>query len=1771
MSDEVSQFLESVERLRGQQIEEDEVRARELEDYLAAKRERQARRQGKPASLYGRDMTLSSTPASGLSISVTERARSISPQKSSPANTPSPRSNRRSVHLSDALKLESPGPSKDETPEPTPEPERKPDIMANPPSVITEDESSTNSETKPMGTATTPARAAPLSWQRRPSSRSGGRPLSVVATQNATQRSLVGSQEPASATEQTFSKDQIAQALGSKDPAFFRQTADRGVSSAAYRKNQVEDEDRSDVASGNAQLPGMSNNPSKQMPPPESTAGTPTKARLASPPPLNPPRFDGPSDDKPLSDRPLERTPTGRTSPLRSTSPTKGMGGFVQSAMMKRSDSVKRWSVTSPPGLVRADSIASSRGGAAPITSRPQSMTRPESTTPSSSRPTSRHGEMESDSESTPKAPKTDTSFDERTPKTDSGDGPLPTSPSKTMDPRRWSPTKSSWLESALNKPESPKLQHKAQNSSQPAWMAELNKNKSGKAGTGAGAGPATPSSETGGRPRPGSISHRHQVSIGGLMRSSPMGSTAKVNTTGLGGIYSPPPGGNRPPAFGHNPSISLSKSAPKLEPAEAEEKPLEPVPEPELEPELGPVEERSEPKESEKRDSVTIPEKRGSVTIPEKRGSAAIPEKRGSVTTLEASGPPAVKSKPETPPKKDFRNSLKHRPTGSDSNKPSEPEFKNVFGNLRRTRTQNYVAPDELKGNILRGKAALSTTDGPKKSEQVDEFKDAILKKKDAFKKAQTEGKGITRTSTTPLEKPLPEGLARRAELGRSLSTKKREPSGSAPVPHKKPESPKPTPGPKRISSQTAPSPKSPSVPFSTRDSKVDTLKRVSTESSATPAEDLRALPSLQKETSAPSRLQGRVGGGKLANRFNPALAGMLARGPPPATSNGEHVSEDTTLKGKSGASGSIVTEPSAPGPQLTHMTKGRARGPRRKAPTAAVTPDASVKTPTVEPPPNRAEAEKPKPLKQMHVGSSKDDREIAEKPALADKKDEEVSPPLSIQQQVAAKAAFRGRPLPVKPTEKKVPEKNPEPFKAPALPELESRKDPALESFKAPRPLPTKPMEKKLTEKTSEASEAPALENHREPTLESFRATRSERFNEPEQKKPLALHKQPATIFDKDVGDMPSPLKIQKTGDAASPKKLNTKRISKFIADAVAASPKEPAKLTHQRTGSRSPVKMFERDLPERSLSERPLPEHSLPELQPQSPTKVDREPVVSVKSAAGIFGRASATTPPPAPKLAPKPSFDGPAPELGTPKSLTRERPLPTRPLPEQEPPSPTKVDREPVVSVKNAGAIFGRASPKTPQAPKPSFDRPSPKPESPKPSFGRPSPKPESPKPLFGRPSTKTDSPKPLSRGSSRPLPPPPVEEKKSPAAVTSPSSKQGNEVATLLHDFFGPRRPRKAYKADAAEVLMNRPQTAGRINTLDFRMYQISGDGKKVPVPAHYERILFEREMYLCPHSFTNEAGWKRLEIYFWVGDEVSQSAAEDAHLFVQREVRALGGKLIKINQGKETAEFFQALGGVATIRRGSSNKHDSLAPNILCGRRYLGQVAFDEVDFTPASLCSGFPYLITLQGMCYLWIGKGSDVDELSCARLIGMDLTLTGELIECEDGKEPESFWDLFGKGPKAHSADHWRLKPNYSKYGSRLFCSDADTTQQISELSPFSQSDLSPEHIYIIDAFFEMYIIVGSRAQSQYASFRNALDFAQEYAILASSMEDRPFVPISTVVLEGIPRDLKRVFRKWRDALSPTASNPGGGNLQRGRSLRVVSLTQALQALSE
>lgn len=1604
----------------------------------------------------------------------TERARSISPTKDSPVSTPTAAD--RTRHSRITL---SPPPDLQPTTEVltrdkvldtdmdraggeySPTKENAIPITGSEHDNTEKDIQRMNSIKGSPSSAMLPSRNSPLSWQRRPTSQASdqprSRPLSMIAAENAA-RSPRATPEPLPPSDgQTpSSRDQIAQMLSSKDPTWFRQTAERGENSPAYRKNQVEDIDVVDVVSSSrVQLPGMSRelarftgsvssssvdidsstSPSRNS----SSTGSVGRSLLASigsPVPLtSAQRLDPPTnsgmDDTTGSRRPLAMSPSqGRISPERvdrPTSPTKGMGGFVQSAMMKRSDSVsKRWSVQSPPGLSRGNSVASNRNSAEPTAnqynggllgsdSRPSSVSRDNSPL-SLSRPTSSHsnativqdGERPGTSSSMKSSmtvsttndgfakPALPTNRSQLSSGTREGNVDVatasqsettpPSSPSKLGDARRWSPTKSSWLESALNKPESPKPKQAPLPVQQPAWMSEISKAKQ-----------RNNAESTRSPPVP-----KHEVNIGGFLRSPPPGGLAKP--PGIGGFPVGFSSGNA--ARKNSASDDTPAATSQVKPPLSSPKPLQ-----------------GEPMDKPEEAKSTAP---------------SAPKEYVSNSNTQS---PSGKAKPETPPKKDFRANLKPRQLPSDNSGKEEPEFKNVFGQLRRTKTQNYVAPDELKDNILRGKAGLNVTGGPKKTERKDEFKEAILKKKDDFKKAQLEGTGVTRSTSGSSQKvapPLPEALAKKAALGKTNIGTTRDTSSSNDASMGLPEA---------ISKQTT-----------SRDS---------------------PMPSLHKEVSAPGRMQSKEAvEGKLADRFNPALANLLARGPALTASDTSRTSSPVTSQ-RTVSTSTRTTNPDDPGsgPRLTHMTKARARGPRRKAPSTVPTNNQASKE-AETPEQNRPEVtSSPNLVQKENILSDGEMKATIVPPLTRDESENEApQPPSPWKLDIKRRSRF--------------------------LEEVSNQNEKTLQQSDPPKPRsPTK---------KANVDELPVSKQPKSPV--------SERKVTPSTKpKPSALSTAPVPA------------------EQAATSKFSQK---------PSVTPNDPpptvSSLLKPKTQSSSAVQATNK---------------------PQSvETAVDTDSVVSVKSGAALFGRQ-------------------------TPKEDTRQSAAVKAPIK-----LPTQADE-------NAAMLgAGLRSLDLGSAHEPAIATP----DRQVSSFSSVTRDKGSDNPIL-----------PLSRKANgtttaidhlaRPLPSSPSKVPVLPSSYgTKPASPKkminqavphSSEASKLLIDFFGKNDFVPNSNIDTAAILSARSDEPVKIKTLRSQLFQLSGDGKKQQVPNHQERVLFENNMYICPHTFGTLAGKKVVEVYFWAGDGVAESSIEDAVLFAQREAKAAGGKLIKLRQGQETSEFIEALGGIIITRRGSSNKYDSLAPHVLCGRRYAGQIAFDEVDFSPSSLCSGFPYLISTQsGKCYLWKGKGSSVVELSCARLIGMDFGLTGELEEVEDGNEPASFLKIFGNETKIFkSADHWRLKPNYSKYCARLFCADPAsksqvcstflsifkfswliTALQITELHPFTQSSLSPSQIYILDAFFEIYVIVGSASQSQYAAFCTALLFAQEYGILAASMEDRPFVPVSTVVMEGVPRDLKACFRKWREGQGPTMGGPLAGDkgLHRGKSLRVVPLNAALDA---
>jgi hypothetical protein len=82
-----------------------------------------------------------------------------------------------------------------------------------------------------------------------------------------------------------------------------------------------------------------------------------------------------------------------------------------------------------------------------------------------------------------------------------------------------------------------------------------------------------------------------------------------------------------------------------------------------------------------------------------------------------------------------------------------------------------------------------------------------------------------------------------------------------------------------------------------------------------------------------------------------------------------------------------------------------------------------------------------------------------------------------------------------------------------------------------------------------------------------------------------------------------------------------------------------------------------------------------------------------------------------------------------------------------------------------------------------------------------------------------------------------------------------------------------------------------------------------------------------------------------------------------------------------------------------------------------------------------------------------------------------------------------------------------------------------------------------------------------VGAEADSKAAEFVTALFFAQEYGILAASLEDRPAIPSCTITFYGAPPDFTAAFRKWE--------NPPVLHGQQHQSFQMVVVLDALEAL--
>lgn len=1435
---------------------------------------------------------------------------------------------------------------------------------------------------EPSNSASNPAaslsRTGTLSWQQRPMSRGspGPRrpPISMFAPRDSSTMTPPGGMDSPAPAENSGSRDQIVRSLGTKDPSWFRQTQDRGDMSAAYRRQADEDRSEGTAPMGKVRLHGLSQGPNAELAkqtsspaevfrpnspslegPTQSKSGLDIRhsssASLSSAgsgfrsplPTLQSQRFEPPLSDSASSQgserqpnrRTLAMSPSqGRISPERMErplSPTKGLGGFVQSAMLKRSDSVnKRWSAQAGSGLSRENSIASARSGyegsryalgtVNPTREpKPSSLSRDGSPV-SSSRPGSSHSNAtitnsgvelgRSNSVIMNASSKPD--YDENafakpalpplkvspsmTSSQDSADEQFSDNPTPASPSKKWSPTKASWLENAIKKPDSPKP--KLPPPTQPNWMINRPKVKNDKE----------------------SLELRQDRGVQGI---------AKVDL-----VRSPPPDA---PVKSLSVPLPLKRSHVVSTTGSTDEKPgkvnetRDVVPEskegdePIIQPEpcqITPLTPKRDPSLSSRDMKPTSREKPTSSLTPTNK--ARKDPRFGS--------PSATEPVSQTSPQKDFRSNLKSRRVSVGKDNKEEVEFKNVFGKLKRTQTQNYVAPDELKDNILRGKAGLSITGGPKKTEHKDDFKESLLKQREAMKAGvspKVPPKPSGRSFSNDRKSPIPEAIAKKEGLTRSKSGLQ----GGEP----------------RISTEP------------------ENLELVEDSDLGKQNEKDKPKNFLDKPISL--RPNDATTNRGSADPFTSSLAGLLSRGPPPPRS--EVISSPAggaSRTANRGSSSIRAGEAEPSGQALIHMTKSRAKGPKRRLPATEKqgdTADGLVSSLS-----RSAEIQLPKTR--------------ARKSSTGD------------QPRVSSQTRDRSAPRPlanISNNNNRKPSQPPTPRK------------PSINVTPLVEAKPTAPISKPFTEDalTKSVTISPTVKPKAAISISDMLATK---WSTPSDQPVQVLAEKPPEIDEplppKPPAHSPMP-KNDQPAQEASPHKLGASKVV---------------------TG----------------IWRKPLPSDSA------QPSRIN-SPVKPLGHRAEIIPFA----------------------EVQAAKNEGKPKPI--------------------GLGIDNTSGESQRVAP---------LDRnlPSPPLKSPQLSHSPKSP------PLPGK--------KPASIGDR-------ISSVKSPPLSTSQTDNFATFLAPRVPDVLSSYTgeipsscPSISIDTQAVLAASSSNDNSNKIKTLRKQIWEITGHGKSIPVPSHQEHILFEDSLYLCTHVFGTLTGTRTTEIYLWCGCGVAESAADDAQIFARKVAKENNGKLLILQQGKETSNFFQALGGIVITRRGSSSRGGSpskaAATYMLCGRRHVGQIAFDEVDYSTRSLCKAFPFLISARlGKLYLWKGVGSGADELGCARLIGMDLGLAGEIEEVDQGHEPDEFWEALPGGKSGAMMDfqHWHLRPVCEKYVTRLFDIEVEPSRpksssgfswrrresapqednahlvtRVREIAPFAQSDMARDGIYVLDAFFEVFV---------------------------------------------------------------------------------------------
>lgn len=320
---------------------------------------------------------------------------------------------------------------------------------------------------------------------------------------------------------------------------------------------------------------------------------------------------------------------------------------------------------------------------------------------------------------------------------------------------------------------------------------------------------------------------------------------------------------------------------------------------------------------------------------------------------------------------------------------------------------------------------------------------------------------------------------------------------------------------------------------------------------------------------------------------------------------------------------------------------------------------------------------------------------------------------------------------------------------------------------------------------------------------------------------------------------------------------------------------------------------------------------------------------------------------------------------------------------------------------------------------------------------------------------------------------------------------------------IENDFGASITSRHVLEKFDALTLIQRPQLAAQMQLIDdgsgdLKIFRIDSDDI-TDIPKRYGQVFYSGNCYIIHYQMHSSSGNSiKNIIYLWVGRQAKQMDKTTGELFLTEMFEHFNTHVaqIRVTEEMEPPHFLQLFKGKLIILNGSDPTGSGRKFPLNFILKVIGNSSYTakaiQVSSKTAHASTDCYIVKASSGSTWVWCGQGSTGDSREISKSIA---GIIGEPNLVMEGAESEEFYTSIGEKciaqlTKVQYGNETVLCAAWDKTRVGLYLVSLIQGQiQLEQIFAFTQCDLLPDNIFILDAGSIIYVWLGSLVDAEQA----------------------------------------------------------------------------------